>query len=154
MASRLLGRPAGRPDVGPSRRLAVGRAILHGEPRTQSGLSGLDDPAGLCLGRAPSPEGRRPPVAPVDRAGGRRYGDEPVFERLGLAWLPPEVREGRGEIERAVRRDIPKLIEPTDVRGVLHVHTHYGDGADTLQEMMETARDLGLEYVGISLTQR
>ncbi len=78
------------------------------------------------------------------------YGDEPVFERLGLAWLPPEVREGRGEIERAVRRDIPKLIEPTDVRGVLHVHTHYSDGADTLQEMMETARDLGLEYVGIS----
>jgi len=78
------------------------------------------------------------------------YGDEPVFARLGLAWLPPEVREGRGEIERAVRGDVPRLIEPGDVRGVLHVHTHYSDGADTLQEMMEAARDLGLEYVGIS----
>ncbi len=73
------------------------------------------------------------------------YGDEPIFECLGLAWLPPEVREGRGEIERAARRDVPKLIEPGDVRGVLHVHTDYSDGADGLQEMMETARDLGLE---------
>jgi len=87
-----------------------------------------------------------PPTGTADDA----YGDEPVFAALGLAWLPPEVREGRDEIERAVRGDVPRLIEPDDVRGVLHVHTDYSDGADSLQEMMETARELGLEYVGIS----
>ncbi len=80
----------------------------------------------------------------------RDIGDEPIFAALGLAYLPPEVREGRGEIARAVAGTVPRLIGWSDIRGVVHVHTHYSDGADSLLEMLKTARAFGLEYVGIS----
>jgi DNA polymerase (family 10) len=72
-----------------------------------------------------------------------------IFSRLGLAYVPPELREGRGEIEAAERGEIPRLVEWEDLKGVLHVHTSASDGSATLEEMAEAARGLGMTYLGI-----
>jgi DNA polymerase (family 10) len=76
--------------------------------------------------------------------------DEPaLFQKLGLDYIPPELRENTGEIEAAEKHALPKLIEVDDVRGVFHCHTNYSDGRSTLREMAEAARALGHEYFGI-----
>ncbi len=72
-----------------------------------------------------------------------------IFARLGLAFIPPELREDRGEIEAAEKGEFPRLVEWEDLRGVLHVHTRASDGAGTLEEMAEAARGLGMGYLGI-----
>jgi DNA polymerase (family 10) len=73
-----------------------------------------------------------------------------VYERLGLAWIPPELREGRGELEAAATGDLPALIELDDLRGDLHCHTTTSDGRQTAEEMAQAARDRGLEYLAIT----
>lgn len=73
-----------------------------------------------------------------------------LFEKLGLDFIPPEMRENTGEIEAAEAHALPVLIEVGDVRGTLHCHTNYSDGHATLEEMALAARDLGLEYLGIA----
>ncbi|HEV3001721.1 MAG TPA: DNA polymerase/3'-5' exonuclease PolX [Solirubrobacteraceae bacterium] len=73
-----------------------------------------------------------------------------VYERLGLPWIPPELREGRGELEAAARGELPELIEVRDLRGELHCHTVLSDGRQTAEEMALAARDRGLEYVAIT----
>ncbi len=75
--------------------------------------------------------------------------EEEIFSRLGLAYIPPELRENYGEIEAAEEGEIPELVKLEDLRGVLHVHTSASDGSATLPEMAEAARRLGLEYIGI-----
>jgi DNA polymerase (family 10) len=77
-------------------------------------------------------------------------GEEDVYEGLGLAWVPPELREGRGEIEAAAARQLPRLIERADLRGDLHMHTTETDGKDTAAAMVEAASDAGLEYIAIT----
>jgi DNA polymerase (family X) len=72
------------------------------------------------------------------------------FAALGLAFIPPELRENRGEIEAAEKGSLPALVEEIDIRGVFHVHTTYSDGAATLEEMVLGCRDAGYEYIGIS----
>jgi DNA polymerase (family 10) len=72
-----------------------------------------------------------------------------IFARLGLAFIPPELREDQGEIEAAEKGEIPRLVEWEDLKGVLHVHTSASDGSATLEEMAEAARDLGMTYLGI-----
>ena len=83
----------------------------------------------------------------VSRAGER---EEDIYEALGLAFIPPELREGRGEIEAAEARTLPALLEHSDVKGDLHVHTQESDGRDTLDDMIEAARQRGLHYIAIT----
>ncbi len=76
--------------------------------------------------------------------------EEEVYERLGLAWIPPELRESQGEIEAAEQGRLPKLVEPGDIRGDLHMHTTETDGRATLEEMAEAARLRGYQYLAIT----
>ena len=76
--------------------------------------------------------------------------EEEVYERLGLQFIPPELRENRGELEAAREGRLPTLIEQGDVRGDLHMHTTLSDGHASVEEMAEAARELGYEYVAIT----
>lgn len=76
--------------------------------------------------------------------------EEEIYEVLGLQYIPPELREDQGEIEIAMEGKLPKLIEENDILGDMHVHTDWSDGANTLEEMVETAYKLGYKYVVIS----
>lgn len=76
--------------------------------------------------------------------------EEGVYKALGLAWIPPELRENMGEIEAAAENRLPKLVEATDIRGDLHMHTVESDGRATLEEMAEAAREFGYEYIAIT----
>ena len=73
-----------------------------------------------------------------------------VYETLGLSWVPPELREDRGEIQAAMEGTLPHLIGWDDVLGDLHAHTDWSDGAGTLEEMAEAARQHGYRYLLIS----
>ncbi|MEA2253090.1 MAG: polymerase [Solirubrobacteraceae bacterium] len=75
--------------------------------------------------------------------------EEEVYARLGLPWIPPELREDRGEL--ALREgEVPALIEQADLRGDLHMHTTLSDGRNSAEQMALRARDLGLEYIAIT----
>jgi DNA polymerase (family 10) len=77
--------------------------------------------------------------------------DEPmIYRSAGLAFVPPELREHRGEIEAAESGHLPRLIELGDLRGVLHCHSRYSDGATTIEEMATAAQARGWKYLGIS----
>ena len=73
-----------------------------------------------------------------------------VYETLGLPWIPPELREDRGELEAARAGELPRLVEWDDIQGDLHAHTDWSDGAGTLEEMAEAARAKGYQYLVIS----
>jgi len=76
--------------------------------------------------------------------------EESVYNTLGLPWIPPELRENRGEIEAARQGKLPKLIELSDIKGDLHVHTSWSDGAASIAEMAEAAQARGYRYAVIS----
>ncbi len=76
--------------------------------------------------------------------------EKALFKELGLAYIPPELREGLGEIEAAEKGEIPKLVELADIRGAFHNHTTESDGGNTLAEMAAAAQGLGWEYLGIA----
>jgi DNA polymerase (family X) len=76
--------------------------------------------------------------------------EEQLFAALGLAFIPPELREGMGEIEAAEAGKLPRLLELGDIRGVFHNHTTFSDGHNTLEEMVAEAQALGLEYFGVA----
>ena len=82
------------------------------------------------------------------RVGGRR--EEDVFDAVGLPWIPPELREDRGEIEAAREGRLPRLVELADVRGDLQTHTTDSDGRDTLDAMADAAATLGYEYLAVT----
>ncbi len=73
-----------------------------------------------------------------------------VFQALDLAEIPPELREDRGEVAAAEKGRLPELLEESQLRGALHNHSRYSDGAATIEEMALGARELGWEYIGIS----
>jgi DNA polymerase (family 10) len=73
-----------------------------------------------------------------------------VYQALGLAWIPPELRENCGEIEAAAEGRLPRLVELEDMRGDLHMHTTETDGRATLEEMAQAARERGYEYIAIT----
>jgi DNA polymerase (family X) len=88
-----------------------------------------------------------------DREGERRIGgaeEMDVFAALGLPWIPPELREGKGEIEAALAGKLPRLIERADMRGDLHMHTTETDGKSSLEEMVAAAAEAGHEYLAIT----
>ena len=76
--------------------------------------------------------------------------EEEIYERLGLAWIPPELRENQGEMEAAEKGALPHLIELSDIRGDLHMHTTATDGRGTLEEMAAAAQKLSYEYIVIT----
>ncbi len=76
--------------------------------------------------------------------------EKAFFSALRLPEIPPELREGRGEIEAAGKRKLPQLVTSSDIRGVLHCHTTYSDGGATIAEMAEAARERGWSYLGVS----
>lgn len=76
--------------------------------------------------------------------------EEGLFAELGLAWIPPEMREGMGEVEAAASGKLPELVVYDDLRGVLHCHSEYSDGAASIADMADGARQRGWSYIGIS----
>jgi DNA polymerase (family 10) len=76
--------------------------------------------------------------------------EEEVYALLGLPWIPPELREDRGELALRSADDVPVLIEQDDLRGDLHMHTVLSDGRNTAEEMAIAARDRGLSYIAIT----
>lgn len=82
-----------------------------------------------------------------ERIAGRT--EEEVYRTLNLPYIPPELRENRGEIEAAYEGKLPKLIECSDIKGDLHVHSEYSDGSSTILEIAEFAKSLNYRYVAI-----
>ncbi|MCM8803948.1 MAG: DNA polymerase/3'-5' exonuclease PolX [Candidatus Omnitrophica bacterium] len=76
--------------------------------------------------------------------------EENVYKTLGLVWIPPELREDKGEIEAAMDNKLPVLVEWDDIKGDLHIHSKYSDGVETIEEIAISAKNLGYEYIGIS----
>ena len=76
--------------------------------------------------------------------------EEAFYQRQGLEFIPPELREGQQEVERAEHGTIPRLVELSDIKGDLHVHTDWSDGHDSLEAMALAAKALGYQYLGIT----
>jgi DNA polymerase (family 10) len=76
--------------------------------------------------------------------------EEDFYKELGLQYIPPELRHGNFEIDAAKKNKLPKLIELGDIKGDIHFHTNFSDGANTLEEMIEEAKNLGYEYIGVA----
>lgn len=117
-------------------------ALLHftGSKEHNTQLRGRAKKRGLTLNEYGLFKGKRPR---------RLKKEEDVYSALGLDFITPELREGLGEVEAAEGGELPELVEESDLRGVLHVHTTYSDGLSTLEEMARAARRAGYEYIGI-----
>lgn len=78
------------------------------------------------------------------------HTEESVYRSVGLAYIPPELRENRGEIEAARDNRLPRLVELNDLKGDLHAHTNWSDGRNTLEEMIHAARKRGMKYLAVT----
>jgi len=76
--------------------------------------------------------------------------EEEIYQKLGLDWISPELRENRGEIEAAILHKLPKLIDYKDIKGDLHLHSNWDGGKNSIEEIAEYAIKMGYEYVGIA----
>lgn len=76
--------------------------------------------------------------------------EEEVYSSIDLPWIPPELREDRGELQAARTGGLPDLVEAEDIRGDLQMHTTYSDGKNTLEEMVEGCRERGYEYMALT----
>jgi len=76
--------------------------------------------------------------------------EKEVYKKLDLKWIPPEIREDKGEIEASSRKDLPNLVKLKDIKGDLHSHTKRNGGMHSIKEMAEKAMELGYDYLGIS----
>ncbi len=76
--------------------------------------------------------------------------EEEVFKNLQMSFVPPEMREDKGEIEMAREGAIPELVKPSDIKGDLHVHSDWSDGGATIQEIVAQARSMGYSYVAVT----
>jgi DNA polymerase (family 10) len=84
---------------------------------------------------------------------GRRLGgatEEEIYEILGLQYIPPELREGLGEVEAALQGSLPMLIKPEDIKGDLHIHSLHSDGRHSLEDIVAEARRHGYQYIAIT----
>jgi DNA polymerase (family 10) len=86
------------------------------------------------------------------RVGERVAGEteEGVYAALDMAWMPPELRENRGEVEAAANDDLPNLLTENDINGDLHFHTNYSDGDESIERMVEAAAEFGHDYVSVA----
>jgi len=76
--------------------------------------------------------------------------EKDFYRRLGLQYIPPELREAQGEVERAAQGSLPELVKLSDILGDLHMHTDWSDGHGSLEEMALAARELGYQYLAIT----
>ncbi|MBI2854833.1 MAG: DNA polymerase/3'-5' exonuclease PolX [Chloroflexi bacterium] len=76
--------------------------------------------------------------------------EEAFYQRLGMQWIPPEIREAQGEIELALEGTLPKLVEISDVKGDFHIHTDWSDGQNSIEDMVLAAKARGYQYAVIS----
>jgi DNA polymerase (family 10) len=76
--------------------------------------------------------------------------EEEVYAALGMDWIPPELREDRGEVEAALERRLPALVRRAEIKGDLHTHSDWTDGRDPLEAMVRRSRELGYEYVAVT----
>jgi DNA polymerase (family 10) len=76
--------------------------------------------------------------------------EEEIYNKLGLSYIEPELRENRGEIDVAAKKQLPKLVEYKDIKGDLHIHSNWSDGFETIENITNYAQKLGYEYVGIA----
>ena len=93
------------------------------------------------------------PLGLEDDATGKlleREAEAGIYERLGMPWIPPELREDQGEVEAALAAILPRLIELSDIKGDLHTHTNWTDGTDTLDDMAKAAKAKGYEYMALT----
>jgi len=104
-------------------------------------LRKLAQQRGLSLSKYGFREGDRDILCPQE---------QDVYAVLGLPWIPPELREDRGEITAAQQGLLPDLVESSDLRGDLHVHTDWSDGVSSVQDVALAARQLGYEYLAIT----
>ena len=146
-ADQKHGPTAEKPDDGSRRTEGGGPASLRAADDGKTSFSRKNGPQGRGPSKvsAASPSASRltPHASPV-------RSEQDLFAALGLAFVPPELREGLGEIEAAEKGELPQLLEEADIRGVFHNHTTASDGHNTLEEMTAAAQALGLEYLGIA----
>ncbi|QGP90846.1 DNA polymerase/3'-5' exonuclease PolX [Neomoorella glycerini] len=122
--------------------LAAGQEGTAGEGEDAAGETG-----GLQIGAV----GQEAPPAMVGRPAREDQPAEPFFyQRLGLPYIVPELREDRGEIEAALRGELPRLITLADIRGDLHMHSRYSDGVATIAAMAAAAQARGYQYIAIT----
>jgi len=76
--------------------------------------------------------------------------EEGIYEKLGMQWMPPEMRENQGEVEAALEEEIPEIIGYNDIKGDFHVHSKWDGGANSIEELAKVAQGMGYEYLGIS----
>lgn len=88
--------------------------------------------------------------SPFSKRSKTPVSEENIYKVLGMRYIPPELREDRGEVEAAERGTLPKLVEDRDIRGVFHCHTTESDGHNTLEEMIAASQGYGWEYFGIA----
>ena len=82
------------------------------------------------------------------KIGGKR--EEDIYTNLHMDWIPPELREDRGEIEAALNHTLPSLIHFSDIKGDIHVHSTYSDGAHSLEEIALKAKEVGYHYIAVT----
>nr|WP_249797346.1 MULTISPECIES: DNA polymerase/3'-5' exonuclease PolX [unclassified Bradyrhizobium] len=119
-----------------------GAALLHatGSPVHLDQLRALADKKGMRL----EPDGLHKGRSVVAET------EEDIYRALGLPFIAPELREGRGEIERALKKKLPRLVTDQDLRGILHCHTDASDGTETLESMAKATLKRGFEYFGVA----
>jgi len=76
--------------------------------------------------------------------------EEAFYKRLGMQYIPPEIREDQGEIELSEKHSIPRLVDLRDIKGDFHVHSKWSDGNNTIEDMAEAAKDAGYKYIAIT----
>jgi DNA polymerase (family 10) len=118
------------------------RALAHGYSMSEWGLFPADEKHGSTA------EVKKSGAAGPKSLTAKTEAD--LFKALGLNFIPPELREGLGEIELAEKGGLPELVTEADIRGVFHNHTTASDGHNTLEEMTAAAEALGFEYLGIA----
>jgi DNA polymerase (family 10) len=104
----------------------------------------------LCLDRGWSLNEYGITVSEDHTAPGSIHDEADLHRALGLDYIPPELRENRGEIQSAANGDLPRLVEADHLRGTFHNHTTASDGNASLADMVQAAQDLGLQYLGIA----
>ena len=124
------------------------RAIEQGLKLNEYGVFDVSDP-----GSDGSPESSDADDPDADQRAGERVAGETepgVYEAVDMAWVPPELREDRGEVDAAAAGDLPDLLSIADVNGDLHCHTEWSDGEPTVAEMVAGAADFGHDCVAIT----
>jgi DNA polymerase (family X) len=76
--------------------------------------------------------------------------EEEIYSKLGLCFIPAELRENRGEIQAAGKNRLPNLVKIEDIQGDLHIHSNYSDGAEKIEDIAKTCKKMGYKYIGIA----